>query len=343
MAENNSLCNAIILKDFKLSAETVELSRRSLKNYDYQKLALERVFTEISYLFKAEKDISQFSSILLNQIPVLKLVKDNFEFNSSRDADFLKGENVEVFRPESNNPEYYNYCPRDSVFVYGNAAFATPMAVRCRQKEYQAFANFLSNLDVILPYTNDDLYNLECIGNPDILALNEIFASFDAANIIKANENLLYLVSNSGNKIGADYLQFLLGKDAAVHTLENVYSYMHIDSTIAFLKEGLLLANPARIKDKYQLPRPFCDWDIIWAPEPSDIGHYPGICNASKWINMNLFSVNPNLVAIEEHQHGLRMLLEQKGIECAMLPMRQQRTLGGGFHCVTLDIERGKT
>jgi poly(A) polymerase/tRNA nucleotidyltransferase (CCA-adding enzyme) len=82
------------LKEFKLSAETVELSRRSLKNYDYHKLALERVFTELSYLFEAEKDISQFSSILLNQIPVLKLIKDNFEFNSSRDADFLKGEKL---------------------------------------------------------------------------------------------------------------------------------------------------------------------------------------------------------------------------------------------------------
>jgi hypothetical protein len=28
------------------------------------------------------------------------------------------------------------------------------------------------------------------------------------------------------------------------------------------------------------------------------------------------------------------------GIECAMLPGRQQRTLGGGFHCVTLDLLR---
>lgn len=83
-----------ILKDFELSAETLELSRRSLKNYDYHKLALERVFTEISYLFNAEKDISQFSSILLNQIPVLKLIEDNYEFDSSRDAAFLKGEKL---------------------------------------------------------------------------------------------------------------------------------------------------------------------------------------------------------------------------------------------------------
>ena len=83
-----------ILKEFRLSAETVELSRRSLKNYDYHKLAIERVFTELAYLFKAKRDISQFSSILLNQIPVLKLIKDNFKFNEKQDAEFLKGEKL---------------------------------------------------------------------------------------------------------------------------------------------------------------------------------------------------------------------------------------------------------
>jgi N-dimethylarginine dimethylaminohydrolase len=55
---------------------------------------------------------------------------------------------------------------------------------------------------------------------------------------------------------------------------------------------------------------------------------------------MNLFSINPNLVVLEENQHSLRKELEKYNIECAMLPTRHQRTLGGGFHCVTLDIER---
>ena len=106
------------------------------------------------------------------------------------------------------------------------------------------------------------------------------------------------------------------------------------------LREGLLLANPDRIKSKNDLPAPFNKWDIIFCPEPVDIGHYPKWCNASKWINMNLFSVNTKLVALEEHQEPLRVVLEQHGFECAMLPMRHQRTLGGGFHCVTLDVKR---
>ena len=55
---------------------------------------------------------------------------------------------------------------------------------------------------------------------------------------------------------------------------------------------------------------------------------------------MNLLSINPNLVVLEERQEPLRKELEKYGIECAMLPMRHAITLGGCFHCVTVDLER---
>ena len=152
---------------------------------------------------------------------------------------------------------------------------------------------------------------------------------------------VLYLQSNSGNASGAQLLQNMLNSDAEVHIVKDIYTYVHIDTTIAFLREGLLMVNPTRVTDpKKQLPYPFNTWDVIEAPDPVDIGHYPGYNNASEWCNMNLFSVSPNLVALEEHQHPTRRVLETYGIDCAMLPMRHQRTLSGGFHCVTLDLER---
>jgi glycine amidinotransferase len=55
---------------------------------------------------------------------------------------------------------------------------------------------------------------------------------------------------------------------------------------------------------------------------------------------MNLLSINPNLVVLEEHQEPTRKELEKYNIECAMLPMRHGRTMSGFFHCVTLDLER---
>ncbi len=253
---------------------------------------------------------------------------------------FLEGESVEVVRPSrSSSVEYYNYCPRDTVFVHGNRLLATPMSLRARSSEFHHMLPHIAGVELSPRYKDDDLYDETCVGDPDRLALTEVAPCFDAANTIRANDDILYLVSNSGNKAGAAYLQEWVG-NPKVHILENVYSYMHIDSTIAFLREGLLLANPSRIKSRDVLPGPFKNWDIIWAPEPIDMGHYPGYCNASTWINVNLFSVNPNLVALEEHQEPTRKALEAHGIECAMLPLRHSRTLGGCFHCCTLDLVR---
>jgi N-dimethylarginine dimethylaminohydrolase len=283
-------------------------------------------------------DKSDISDVIVGQYPnqVIEEATENLETFVS----FLKSQNIEVVRPEKNNPKYYNYCPRDGVFIHKNLTLATPMPIKARHNEWKSFENHLSNPISIECSYDKNLYNLNCLDNKDTLALTEYSPAFDAANIIRANDDVLYLVSNTGNKKGANLLQELLGNEIKVHTLEGVYSYIHIDSTVAFLREGLMLLNPERIKDKSVLPKPFCDWDAIWCPEPIDIGYYSCYNNASKWINMNLFSINENLVVLEEHQHNLRKELERHNIECAMLPMRHQRTLGGGFHCVTLDLER---
>jgi N-dimethylarginine dimethylaminohydrolase len=283
-------------------------------------------------------NVSDVSNIKIGRYPQQVIDEANEDLELL--CDFFRKCNIEVLRPTRSEIDYYNYCPRDTVLVHGNKSIAAPMTLRSRSQEYLNYAHHLTNLTVLENNTNDENYNLECIDSPDVLALNEYRPKFDAANIIRANDDLLYLVSNTGNKKGAEVLQETLGSDVKIHLLENVYSYIHIDSTVAFLREGLMLLNPSRIKSVDQLPAPFNKWDVIWAPEPVDIGHYPGYCNASTWINVNLLSVSPNLVILEEHQVNLRTLLQQHGIESAMLPMRHARTLGGCFHCATLDLER---
>ena len=249
-------------------------------------------------------------------------------------------EGVKVVRPNREPTDFFNYCPRDSVFTYGIQSFATPMSVTSRINEYKAYAHHLNNLVVCPRHNSDDIYNTDCIGNKNVLALTEVAPVFDAANIIKANDYILYLVSNTANELGAVYLQELLGDAVKVCVLRDAYSYSHIDTTIAFLREGLLLANPSRIKNKDMLPHPFNTWDIIWCPEPSEIGYYKPHNNASIWQNMNLLSLSDSLVVIEQNQHNLAKELKKYNIESAMLPMRHCRTLAGAFHCVTLDIER---
>lgn len=254
-------------------------------------------------------------------------------------VNFLQKQNVEVIRPDRLETDYYNFCPRDVIFTHKDISIATPMPLKCRKNAWKPFSEIL-DFEVISCDYSDDLYNLECVGNKDVLALKELSPAFDAANVLRSNDDILYLVSNSGNVKGAELLQEILGDRAKVHMLQGVYSYMHIDTTIAFLREGLMLLNPERIKSVDILPEPFRNWDVIWCPEPIDIGYYPGYNHASEWVNMNLFSINENLVALEKNQEPTRKALEKHGIECAMLPMRHGRTLSGIFHCVTLDLER---
>lgn len=262
-------------------------------------------------------------------------------------CDFLRSEGIEVLRPEKEfDHRYYVYCPRDNVLVHDDLILATPQPLRARKNEYLALDShlrqFSNSARYIIKDANrlDNLYNTHCIENKKILALTEAEPAFDAANILRDNDNLYYLVSNGGNKSGAEYLQSLVGTNKKVWPIENVYSYMHIDSTIALLRDGLMLLNPSRIKSLDQLPYPLQNWDVIWSPEPHDIGFYPGYCGASPWLNINLLSISQDLVILQESQTALRNELEKHGIDCAMLPGRQQRTLGGGFHCVTLDLVR---
>lgn len=294
--------------------------------------------TDISVRTVNYSHVIDENSIPKSQIYPLDVIREAND-DLDRLADELKKLGIEVVRPMNRPTHYYNYCPRDLVTIIDTKAIVAPMSLQCRKDEYKNIESDLKNIYYVPNNQEDINYNLSSVGNKDILALNELYPKFDAANLIRANDDILYLVSNSGNKKGARYLQELLGSSYKVHTLENVYSYMHIDSTVAFLREGLMLLNPSRIPDKSIMPAPFNKWDAIYCPEPVDIG-YTYYNHASPWINVNLLSISDKLVVVEEHQEPLRKELEKYGIESLMLPMRHARTLGGCFHCVTLDLVR---
>ena len=67
---------------------------------------------------------------------------------------------------------------------------------------------------------------------------------------------------------------------------------------------------------------------------------YLGNSIGSDWINMNLFSIDPGLVVVDRDQVALIKLLEKNGLDVVPLKLRHSKMLGGGFHCVTLDIRR---
>ena len=120
--------------------------------------------------------------------------------------------------------------------------------------------------------------------------------------------------------------------------LVNFYSGVHIDSTITPLREGLVVLNASRV-NQVNCPKAFDGWEKLWVNDvvAQDFYQYP---YASKWIAMNMLVVDQHTVIVDRHQTELIKTLESYKFTVIPLELRHSRTLGGGFHCVTLDLVR---
>jgi N-dimethylarginine dimethylaminohydrolase len=242
---------------------------------------------------------------------------------------------------------YYNYCPRDIMLVVGDQIIETPNVIRSRAQETFSYR------EVLVDYLKS---GAKWYGAPKPMLRDELFdvdltrptprndePAFDAANVLRLGSDLIYLVSSTGNELGGQWLQTILGETYRVHFLKDVYYGSHIDSTFSALRPGLVLCNPGRVDDE-TMPEILQQWEVIYSPPMENTDRYDAEYLAksigSKWIDMNVFSINPDLVVVDRDQTALIKLLERHGMEVIPLKLRHSKMLGGGFHCVTLDVRR---
>ena len=106
-----------------------------------------------------------------------------------------------------------------------------------------------------------------------------------------------------------------MGEQYRVHFLKDVYFGSSINSTLVALRPGLVLVNPVRLNDD-TLPKVLKQWKVIYSPPMENNNRYDADylskCIGSDWIDMNAFSVNPNLVAVDRNQPSLMRLLGRK-------------------------------
>jgi len=296
--------------------------------------------------------------------PSPEWVIDEANEDLDRLSDELRKLGVTVRRPEALNhsrpfksPDWettgwYTYCPRDLLLPLDNLIIDCPGAMRARQYETLAYRDFLYDvvdnggdwLSAPRPRLLDESYQLDDLSIPT-LTNKEIV--FDAPNVVRLGKDLIYQVSNSGNLWGYKWLRNLLEpRGYRIHLAEKFYSYSHFDSTVIPLRPGLVLFNGDRCTPDWYPPI-FKDWDKIFisGDEVVDIGsNLKGeVSPCSKYIGLNMLSVNEELVIVDENQEHVRRELDKWGIQSIGLPMRQARTLSGGFHCVTLDTKRKGT
>lgn len=273
-------------------------------------------------VFKLEASKTTWKETPVPRGPVPQWIIDQANEDLNGLATTLISLGVEVVRPDPLNFQVhdgmYNYCPRDRLLVYGSTIINPAMMYPCRDMELQCYHNIV-----------DEAEHYYFMPRHEGMVL-------DAANVLRLNDKILFLESASGNRKAYDWLQQQLPQVEI--ELCNFYAGVHIDSTIVPLREGLVMLNATRVTFD-TVPKVFDGWHKIWVSDvvAQDFYQYP---YASKWIAMNMLVVDPETVIVDRHQTELIKTLEAYRFTVIPLELRHSRTLGGGFHCVTLDLNR---
>lgn len=248
--------------------------------------------------------------------PTSQTIIDEANEDLENFANFLKSQDIEVYRPTPLNFQDIDglgtYCPRDRLLIVDNDVIDAPMVYGCRDIEKDCY----KFLDV------------------DFIKGQGVF---DAANICRLNDDLLFLISTSGDYEGYKWLSDYYSETKRVHPV-NFYEGFHIDSTIVPVREGLVVLNAKRVNEN-NVPDVIKNWDKIWIHEMThqDFVDYPV---ASNFIGMNFLVINTNSIVCDPKQENLRRELDKYGVNSQGIELRHSRTLGGGHHCVTLDLVR---
>lgn len=259
--------------------------------------------------------------LIRGQVPE-QIIKEATE-DLNKLSDEMQDRGIHVYRPTTGAP-HWSYSARDIILTVGDLVIQCPTPFTSRKNELQLYP-FLEKADCKL------------IKAPTVTNSND--PCFDAANVLKMDDKLLYSLSHSANEAGAVWLQEQVGTEFEVVPWRVVkHDITHVDSTLLSLNKNTILVNASRVHED-DLPGFMKDYEKIWVNDVRS-RDFVGFPYSSKWIGMNVLSLDPETVIVDEIQLELIELLRSHNFNVIGLPMRQSRTLGGGFHCVTCDIER---
>ncbi len=281
----------------------------------------------------------------------------------------LEDEGVTVRRPDKvdfsntyQTPDFessglYAAMPRDILIVIGNDIIEAPMAWRSRFFEYRAYRSLMKEYfkqgakwtTAPKPLMSDDLYDFEfaakspkeqeALVEQGQYVTTEFEPCFDAADFVRCGRDIFVQRSHVTNRMGIMWLRQHLGELYRVHEIKfQDTNPMHIDASLVLLKPGLALINPTRPPVEAELFHK-AGWDLVEAALPTTPDYWK-LPIASKWISMNLLSLDTERVIVERQEEPTQKLLRDLGFKVIPVDFRNFYTFGGSFHCATCDVRR---
>ncbi|RYP75280.1 hypothetical protein DL771_002500 [Monosporascus sp. 5C6A] len=281
-------------------------------------------------------------------------------------ADFLRKEGIHVYRPNKVNwvkaQGYTGAMPRDGLLSVGSALIEAPFAWRCRRHEITlAYSDILSGLGksdsgaticrAPLITGEDTLYHgllgngiANGNGSASHWSINNSRPAFDAADFMRFGKVILGQLSHVTNRRGVEYLRAVVPEGYTVEILNTTDEHaMHIDATLLPLRKGLLVYHPERVSEhELRQHDVFRDWKLVACPivpkprQPPS----PPMYMCSPWLILNALSLDEKRVLVEANDKEFAEWLKTLGMEPILIPFAHVNSIGGSFHCATVDLVR---
>lgn len=310
-----------------------------------------------------------------------KEIIDKASWELDNFASLLEQLGIRVYRPRKTDwfkvGGYTGAMPRDGLLTVGSALIEAPFAWGCRRHEIQlGYADILDELSaggagricraplIIGPDTLYDGVNVKAIesyhssdGNENgnghsngnsghSWAINNSRPAFDAADFMRFGKTVIGQLSNVTNRKGAEYLQAVVPEGYTVEILDTTDEHaMHIDATILPLRDGLLVYNPERVTEStLRSHSVFRDWELRAYPFVPKARDSPPMYMCSPWLVLNALSIDEKRIMVEAQDlQFAEWVREEFGMEPIMCPFQNVNSIGGSFHCATVDLVRSRS
>ncbi|KAM5443988.1 putative glycine amidinotransferase [Microsporum ferrugineum] len=277
-------------------------------------------------------------------------------------ATILQKEGIRVYRPKEVDwvkaGGYTGAMPRDGLMTVGNVLIEAPFAWGCRRHEIKlGYSDILNELgksgssricrapEII---GEDTLYYKKAVnGNADgsNWTINNTRPAFDTADLMRFGRTIIGQLSHVTNRKGAQYLQAMVPDGYTVELLDTTdESAMHIDATILPLRRGLLVYHPERVTEEaLRRHAVFRDWELRkypFVPKPRG-PEGPPLFMCSPWLVLNALSLDEKRIMVEANDTQFASWVKEEfGMEPIMIPFQHVNSIGGSFHCATVDLVR---
>jgi N-dimethylarginine dimethylaminohydrolase len=287
--------------------------------------------------------------------PVPQLVIDEIEEDISAFVAVLNDFGVEVHRPQPwdstvpvSNPfwtstQLYSLMPRDSLLVFGDLIIEAPSPCRSRYFETLPFRKLIDDYiqrGAHLISAPKPMLTEESFGR-GVLRESEVI--FDAANCVRLGLDIFIDINRSANLRASRWLKETLQRfvDRRIQVHPMSIGSDHVDVTLIPLRPGVILVDPVKVRPD-NLPPQFASWDRVIVDEVMPVRDYglPYPLASNDGIGRNVLMLDPETVIVDEIQLPLIRALENRRFTVVPLRYRHGRTLGGSWHCITLDTNR---